>query len=153
MLADLERRGVATRTGARVLEIGRAGVRIEVGGRAEELVGTVSAPWVTARAVARLDKLARWCVPLLEPGGTRRDQLGVILGHRRGDDERAGRLHVARVVSNRYRNPGSGKICDATGCGVTPTDNDAAPMKELDERTHPGAPDSHEVDGSPMGCV
>ena len=39
-------------------------------GRAEELVGEVSAPWVTARAVARLDKLARWCVPLLEPGGT-----------------------------------------------------------------------------------
>ena len=39
-------------------------------GRAEELVGTVSAPFVTARAVARLDKLARWCVPLLEPAGT-----------------------------------------------------------------------------------
>ena len=30
----------------------------------------MSAPFVTARAVARLDKLARWCVPLLEPGGT-----------------------------------------------------------------------------------
>ena len=30
----------------------------------------MSAPYVTARAVARLDKLARWCVPLLEPGGT-----------------------------------------------------------------------------------
>ncbi|MEO6791407.1 MAG: 16S rRNA (guanine(527)-N(7))-methyltransferase RsmG [Ornithinibacter sp.] len=39
-------------------------------GRAEDLSGSVSAPWVTARAVARLDKLARWCVPLLEPGGT-----------------------------------------------------------------------------------
>ncbi len=39
-------------------------------GRAEELQGRVSAPWVTARAVARLDKLARWCVPLLEAGGT-----------------------------------------------------------------------------------
>ena len=39
-------------------------------GRAEELVGAVSAPFVTARAVARLDKLARWCVPLLEPAGT-----------------------------------------------------------------------------------
>ena len=38
-------------------------------GRAEEVVGTVSAPFVTARAVARLDKLARWCVPLLEPSG------------------------------------------------------------------------------------
>lgn len=39
-------------------------------GRAEELAGTLSAPFVTARAVARLDQLARWCVPLLEPGGT-----------------------------------------------------------------------------------
>ena len=39
-------------------------------GRAEDLAGTVTAPWVTARAVARLDKLARWCVPLLDTGGT-----------------------------------------------------------------------------------
>jgi 16S rRNA (guanine527-N7)-methyltransferase len=39
-------------------------------GRAEELAGSLSAPFVTARAVARLDKLARWCVPLLERGGT-----------------------------------------------------------------------------------
>ncbi|NHA70306.1 16S rRNA (guanine(527)-N(7))-methyltransferase RsmG [Phycicoccus flavus] len=39
-------------------------------GRAEELAGEVAAPFVTARAVARLGKLARWCVPLLEPGGT-----------------------------------------------------------------------------------
>lgn len=39
-------------------------------GRAEELAGSLSAPFVTARAVARLDKLARWCLPLLEPGGT-----------------------------------------------------------------------------------
>lgn len=39
-------------------------------GRAEELHGTLHAPFVTARAVARLDKLARWCLPLLRPGGT-----------------------------------------------------------------------------------
>ena len=39
-------------------------------GRAEELVGVVSAPWVTARAVARTAKLARWCVPLLDGRGT-----------------------------------------------------------------------------------
>lgn len=39
-------------------------------GRAEELVGVVSAPWVTARAVARIAKLARWCVPLLDGRGT-----------------------------------------------------------------------------------
>lgn len=39
-------------------------------GRAEEVAPEVTSPWVTARAVARLDKLARWCVPLLAPGGT-----------------------------------------------------------------------------------
>lgn len=38
--------------------------------RAEELAGQLSSSWVTARAVARLAKLARWCVPLLAPGGT-----------------------------------------------------------------------------------
>lgn len=39
-------------------------------GRAEELAGVVAAPWVTARAVARIAKLARWCVPLLDGRGT-----------------------------------------------------------------------------------
>ena len=39
-------------------------------GRAEEFVGVLSAPWVTARAVARIAKLARWCVPLLDGRGT-----------------------------------------------------------------------------------
>jgi 16S rRNA (guanine527-N7)-methyltransferase len=39
-------------------------------GRAEELIGVVAAPWVTARAVARIAKLARWCVPLLDGRGT-----------------------------------------------------------------------------------
>ena len=50
-----------------VAELGLESVTVHRG-RAEELAGTVSAPFVTARAVARLDKLARWCVPLLEPG-------------------------------------------------------------------------------------
>ena len=38
-------------------------------GRAEQFWGTLSAPVVTARAVARLSELATWCLPLLEPGG------------------------------------------------------------------------------------
>ena len=38
-------------------------------GRAEEFVGRLSAPFVTARAVAMLDKLARWCFPLTDDGG------------------------------------------------------------------------------------
>ncbi|MEO6021377.1 MAG: 16S rRNA (guanine(527)-N(7))-methyltransferase RsmG [Knoellia sp.] len=39
-------------------------------GRAEGFVGVLSAPWITARAVARIAKLARWCVPLLDGRGT-----------------------------------------------------------------------------------
>jgi 16S rRNA (guanine527-N7)-methyltransferase len=44
-----------------------------VHGRAEDpvILGRVGdAPWVTARAVAPLDRLVRWCLPLLQPGGT-----------------------------------------------------------------------------------
>ena len=52
-----------------VAELGLEGVTVHRG-RAEELAGTLAAPFVTARAVARLEKLARWCVPLLEPAGT-----------------------------------------------------------------------------------
>ena len=39
-------------------------------GRAEQFWGELSAPVVTARAVARLSELARWCLPLLEPQGS-----------------------------------------------------------------------------------
>jgi len=39
-------------------------------GRAEEFWGVLSAPIVTARAVARLSELAAWCLPLLLPGGS-----------------------------------------------------------------------------------
>ncbi len=49
--------------------------RVEVHrGRAEEFHGRLSAPYATARAVARIDKLARWTFPLLagrrHAGGT-----------------------------------------------------------------------------------
>ncbi len=37
--------------------------------RAEDLVGREGAQVVTARAVAPLGRLARWCLPLAEPGG------------------------------------------------------------------------------------
>lgn len=44
--------------------------RIEVRrGRAEELAGALIAPYVTARAVASIDKLVRWSAPLLAPDG------------------------------------------------------------------------------------
>nr|WP_299036803.1 16S rRNA (guanine(527)-N(7))-methyltransferase RsmG [uncultured Pseudokineococcus sp.] len=37
--------------------------------RAEELAGHETADVVTSRAVAPLDRLARWCAPLVSPGG------------------------------------------------------------------------------------
>ncbi len=56
-----------------VTALGLDGVVRVVHGRAEgrtvqAVVG--DAEWVTARAVAPLDRLVRWCVPLLRPGGT-----------------------------------------------------------------------------------
>lgn len=54
---------------AEVVErLGLDNVRL-VRARAEELVGVESAPVITARAVAPLDRLARWTLPLTEPGG------------------------------------------------------------------------------------
>lgn len=52
-----------------VEELALANVEVHRG-RADEFAGVLSAPFVTARAVASLDKLARWCAPLLSPGGT-----------------------------------------------------------------------------------
>jgi 16S rRNA (guanine527-N7)-methyltransferase len=43
---------------------------VVVRGRAEEVAERVAADVVTARAVAPIDKLVKWCVPLLKPGGT-----------------------------------------------------------------------------------
>ena len=39
-------------------------------GRAQDVSGDLVADAVTSRAVASLDKLYRWCVPLLRPGGS-----------------------------------------------------------------------------------
>ena len=39
-------------------------------GRAEQFWGELTAPVVTARAVAPLGELARWSLPLLSPGGS-----------------------------------------------------------------------------------
>ena len=52
-----------------VEELGLTNVKVHRG-RAEEFAGVLSAPVVTARAVARLSELARWCLPLLLPGGS-----------------------------------------------------------------------------------
>ena len=52
-----------------VNELGLTNVTVHRG-RAEQFWGVLSAPIVTARAVARLSELATWCLPLLMPGGS-----------------------------------------------------------------------------------
>lgn len=49
-------------------ELGLRNVRV-VRERAENCAGSILADVVTARAVARLNKLVRWCLPLTRPGG------------------------------------------------------------------------------------
>ncbi|NYF98238.1 16S rRNA (guanine(527)-N(7))-methyltransferase RsmG [Janibacter cremeus] len=77
---------------ATVAEIGLDNVTVHRG-RAEEFHGHLTAPYVTARAVARLDKLARWCFPLLE-----RDGQLVALKGRSVEDELAGTTKALRKL-------------------------------------------------------
>ncbi|QKE83200.1 16S rRNA (guanine(527)-N(7))-methyltransferase RsmG [Arthrobacter sp. NEB 688] len=85
-----------------VEELGLGNVTVHRG-RAEELVGTVSAPWVTARAVARLDKLARWCLPLLEDGGTLVAMKGRSAAQELEEDRRAlNRLGLTSAVVTEH---------------------------------------------------
>lgn len=67
LLEPLERRSVFL---SEVVEsLGLSSVTV-LRGRAEDVVRDTSAQIVTARAVAPLDRLARWCLPLVESGGT-----------------------------------------------------------------------------------
>jgi 16S rRNA (guanine527-N7)-methyltransferase len=70
LVEPLQRRVDFLTDTVRALDLGEQ-VRV-VRGRAEEaaVIGAVSAaPVVTARAVAPLDRLVAWCLPLLEPEG------------------------------------------------------------------------------------
>jgi 16S rRNA (guanine527-N7)-methyltransferase len=61
--------------------------------RAEDVHGALTAQAVTARAVAPLDRLVRWTLPLLEPGGVL-----VALKGRQAADEIAAARHVVRKL-------------------------------------------------------
>jgi len=62
-------------------------------GRAEQFWGVLSAPVVTARAVAPLRELARWCLPLLSPGGS----LLALKGSRAAEELEADRAELRRL--------------------------------------------------------
>jgi 16S rRNA (guanine527-N7)-methyltransferase len=90
LLEPLARR--STFLGEVVEELGLTGVTV-VRGRAEESVGRLRFPVVTARAVAPLDRLGRWCLPLLEPGG----RLLALKGASAGEELDEHRSAVARL--------------------------------------------------------
>ncbi len=68
----------------------------------ETVAGVGGTSWVTARAVAPLERLAVWCLPLLRPGGTllaiKGDQADAELRRDHRAVERAGGVN-AEVVS------------------------------------------------------
>lgn len=81
-------------------------------GRAEELHGELRAPFATARAVARIDKLARWAFPLLEPDGV----LVALKGERAQEELEAERPALVRLglVDAAIRSYGEGVVATPT---------------------------------------
>lgn len=81
-------------------------------GRAEEFHDVLLARYVTARAVARLDKLARWCLPLVTPGGSM-----IAMKGRAAAEELESATKVLRrlgVTSSRVTPHGDGLVDEPT---------------------------------------
>ena len=94
-----------------VADLGLTNVTVHRG-RAEEFAGDLRAPWVTARAVARLDKLARWCVPLLAEGGT----LVAMKGRSAAEELEEDRRALERLGCWRRRSPSTEATCSTSRC-------------------------------------
>lgn len=90
--------------------VGELGIRnVEVRrARAEEVIGDYAVDVVTARAVAPLDRLVRWALPLLRPGG----QLLALKGERAGVEleEAAAALRGLGVRSAELLRVGQGRV-------------------------------------------
>jgi 16S rRNA (guanine527-N7)-methyltransferase len=84
--------------------------------RADELVGVVSADVVTARALAPLEQLARWAIPLLAGGGV----LVALKGRSVMDEvaRAAPALRQLGAVSWRVEEYGSGIVEPATRAAI-----------------------------------
>jgi 16S rRNA (guanine527-N7)-methyltransferase len=110
LVEPLQRRAEFLTEAVEVLELG-ARVRV-VRGRAEEPVtlrAVGGADWVTARAVAPLDRLVRWCLPLAAPGG----RLALIKGSSAGEEVRQHRSALRRLGADR---------AELVSCGVDVVD-------------------------------
>ena len=83
-----------------------------VSGRAEEVASRVTADVATARAVARLETLVGWALPLLRPGGI----LLAMKGDRAGSELAAARPELDRrgIVRAEIVHVGEGMVTPAT---------------------------------------
>lgn len=90
LLEPMDRRVTWLREVAVALELTSTEV---VRGRAEDVHGTLSATVATARAVAPMDRLARWLLPLLHPGGV----LLAMKGDRAPDEVTAARTTITHL--------------------------------------------------------
>jgi hypothetical protein len=71
----------------------------------------------------------------------------MVLRHGRRYDERARGIDVRRIVS-RDAEAQPLEVARTLGVGVAPCDGDAAPKKELGERTHAGSGNTYEMNWS-----
>ncbi len=119
--------------------VGRLGLtNVEVRrGRAEELAGSLSAGVVTARAVAPMGRLARWCLPLVSPGG----ELLAMKGQ--GAEAElavaAPQLRRLRAVGWGLETIGLGRLADPTSVIRVKVGTSAAPTRRsrTGSRSHP----------------
>lgn len=111
--------------------------------RADAVVDTVDADYVTARAVARLDKLGRWAVPLLPRGG----HLVALKGESAADElaedlPRLQRALPGRVTASEVLRCGDGVISEPTHV-VRLTVTPAPPRPTARPNRKPGRAKAH----------
>lgn len=105
--------------------------------RAEELAGRLAAAVVTARAVAPMDRLARWCLPLVAPGG----ELLAMKGRGAAAElaVAAPRLRRMGAVEWSVQTIGADQLADPTSVIRVRVGPDAAPTgrRRAGQRSHP----------------
>jgi 16S rRNA (guanine527-N7)-methyltransferase len=118
-----------------------------VRGRAEEVAGVLApADIVTARALAPLDRLARWCLPLVAPGG----RLLALKGDNAEDEVAAHRDAVARMggAAPVVRRCGVGLVDPPTTVVEIVRERDVVPPRTKSSRPAPRRPQASTSDGS-----
>jgi 16S rRNA (guanine527-N7)-methyltransferase len=109
-------------------ELGLSNVTVHRG-RAEQFWGTLMAPVVTARAVARLSELATWCLPLLQPGGS----LLAIKGLSVAEEVEADRAVLRRLGA-------IDEVIEKFGSGIVDQETTVLRVVMGDRRVRPGEP-------------